>query len=480
MVQRVPWRLIGLLLLFWFIGLQRLPQPYYGVRDNLQVWVPAAVRNFDHYGADTLNYVPTRNVVLVDDLDELDYYAHHPPMIVWLPSIVTKFIGYHELGMRFVFFAGTMITISAFYVLVRRAFDADVAFWAAFLFSVSPMIAYNMVGYSLGSLGFLPAMLFGAVFINWWRRPTTSRTVLLTALLIWAVWTAWPAVFMVASISGILGFAWDSMKQRGIVVGWGLLTILMFAGMMTFYEVARPGSIESLLDAFVWRSSNASYREGSESFTVFEWFGRNSLHILMFGTIGTVGLALLGFRTLLRRGTQQGKLVVLALFCGSAAYLLIFRNAAFIHDYYKAWLMPSLTIVAAVAVAWLRPRARRIRGVVDGLVLAVVMQAIILMALLLGEFRKPDLDATLDYINANVPKETALLVTNDIWEERLGFEKVIGFYTNWEFYLNVPIERVRELAGETIIHIDCTDAELEDAELVTELVESCKVWQHNS
>lgn len=124
----VLWRNILLLLIFWVLGLLRLALSYYGTRDNLEVWIPAAVRNFDWYGAQTLDYMVTMNVAPVQNLDSLVFYSHHPPLVVWLPSLMTRLVGFHELGIRFVFLIAGMISVTAFYVLVRRAFNVKLAF----------------------------------------------------------------------------------------------------------------------------------------------------------------------------------------------------------------------------------------------------------------------------------------------------------------------------------------------------------------
>ncbi len=478
MTQRVPWPFIGLLFVFWFIGTLRLSDPYYGLRDNLEIWIPAAVRNFERYGGQTIGYMVTTNPAPVDDPQDLTYYSHHPPLVVWLPALLTQLVSQHELGIRYVFVAATMITLSAFYVFARRAFDLRLAFWAVLLFALTPMTAYYLTGHNHDPLGFAVVMLFGAVFMNWWHVPTRLRTLTLTILIILAVWTAWPAVFMVAAICALV-FHRGSISQRLTVIGWGGLAIVSFLSMMTYYEIVRPGSIESVLDAFVWRTSNASLYVGSESFTALDWLAKNSLDVLIFGSIGIIGLALIGMRSLWRRSSHRGRGIVVALLGGSLAYLMFFRNAAFIHVYYKSWLLPSMTLASAASVVWVRPYVRHTRGIIDGLILVTFSQLIIILVILLMSFHQPGLDATLDYMNTRVHPTTSVLISNENWEKRQGFGKVIAFYTGREFYLNKPLEDILALSDEPLVHIDCLKTQDESPEPIAVLADSCTVWLHD-
>lgn len=484
----IPPRLIALLLVFWTVGLLRLSEPFYGVRDNLEIWIPSAVRNYELYGAQELGYMVTTTPAPVDDITDLTYYSHHPPLVAWVPALMTQFTGFHEAGMRFPFLLAAMLAASAFYVLVRRAFDARMAFWATLFFTLTPMIAYFETSYNHDPLGFMASMLFAAVFVNWWRQPTPGRTLALTGLLVLGVWTAWPAVFMVA-VFCLLAFIWGNMGQRLAVVGWGLLAIASFVGMMGYYETVHPGSIDSLLNAFVWRTSSASLREGSESFTVFQWIATNGLHILVFGTISIVALAAIGLHPLWRRSSKQGKLVFLAVFGGGLLYLAFFRNAAFIHDYYKAWLMPTLAIAAAATMVWVRPRLRRSRAVIDGMVLSFFLHGIAIMFVLMTEFHKPVLDETMAYIRAEVPHDVTLLLTNDDWRMEWGHEKIVAFYTDHPVYLNEPLERVQRRNHETtVLHINCPDDDdntgapppqnVENAEVIATIAETCTVVRY--
>ena len=62
-----------------------------------------------------------------------------------------------------------------------------------------------------------------------------------------------------------------------------------FVALMASYELQWSGSLQSILDWFVYRASNSSSTLGSgESahFTILEWFGRIPLHNIAFGSVG--------------------------------------------------------------------------------------------------------------------------------------------------------------------------------------------------
>ncbi|MFW5691221.1 MAG: ArnT family glycosyltransferase [Chloroflexota bacterium] len=452
-----------LLVVIWAVWTLRLSEPYYGVRDNLEIWIPSAVRNLAWYGPAELGYLVTTTAHRVDELEALRVYTHHPPLVAWLPYLWTRLAGFNELAVRSVFAAFMLLAAVGFYVTARRLYGARLALWALAIFAFTPMIAYYGTGHNHDPLGFGASMLFAAVFVNWLRRPGRARYAALSALAVLAAWTAWPAVFMVAAF-GVWGlFAGDARQRVGIFL-LGAVTALAAAGVLIFYEAQHPGAVNSLMDAFLWRTSSASLRRGSEAFTIIGWVATNLSHIVVFGTIGVLLLAVIGAKPFWRKASPQGRGALLALAGGAITYWLVFRNAAYIHDYYKTWAMPALALLAAAAV-WtslpVRPRSRRqrrLRAVVVSLGAIAIVQAVAVMALFMFAFHQPALDRTIAYVNANIPADAPLLISNADWTTKWGFDRVIAFYTGRPIFLNESVEALEARGLRDFTHIDCTSS----------------------
>jgi 4-amino-4-deoxy-L-arabinose transferase-like glycosyltransferase len=239
--SRIPYRLVLLLIVAWGVLTIRFAAPWFGIQDSLQVWVASAVRNYDLYGIENTTLMVTENSAPVEN-NNFIYSSHHPPLIAWIPAIITQFTGFHELGVRFAFAAATLISVCAIHVLARRLYNEQIAFWTAFFYAFTPMVAYfgRVTGHE--AFGLASALLFAAVMVNWLRQPTRPRYLALIFLVWLSVWTAWLAVFFV----GMLGIAamWIASRQQRIgIIALGVWTVIAVVVMMLFYEAQWAGSI---------------------------------------------------------------------------------------------------------------------------------------------------------------------------------------------------------------------------------------------
>ncbi|GAB4523200.1 MAG: hypothetical protein OHK0046_36580 [Anaerolineae bacterium] len=460
-MQTRQFSILGLLLVMWAVLLIRVDASWFGEQEATRTWIPAAVRNYDVYGLQTTGLIPIRNTAPTTP-ENFDHYSHHPPMMVWLPAFTTRLFGFNEVGVRFGFIAVTLLTIAAFYVLVRRLYSVPVAFWAALFFAVIPMTAYlgRVPGQSLPAL--LVSVLFGAVLINWLKAPTRPRLLLLGVLAALAVWTAWVAVFFVGFM-GLAAFWVGSRSQKVAVVGLGVLCVVMFFALMGFYQWQWAGAIESILDAFVYRTSNQSFQRGSEDFTLWDFFGRMGLHLVAFTTPGFMALALLGLLAFRKRSSRLSTAVFIGLLLGGLMYQLVFRNASYIHNYYKAFMTPAMAIAAGMAVVYLRDdrRFRRFsRPVIDGLILTTILLSVGVGYILHRTGEQPWLEAVIQTINAQAtPEDTIMLqflANRD--GSSVNYTQPTEFYTFRRIAWDTTPEAARRMAEtQPVFYIYCRD-----------------------
>ncbi len=439
-------RLVILLLIAWGLLTFRLSAPWYGVQDSFRVWVASAVRNYDLYGVDTTGLMVTRNSEPVASRGELTFYSHHPPLIAWLPYVTTRFLGNNEFGVRYGFACVTLISMVALYVLARRLYGEKVAFWSAAFYGLPPMIAYfgRVPGHD--QIGMMASLLFGTVLINWLRRPNRARLLALIGLTWLAVWSAWPAVFFIA-VLGMTAMIFGNRSQKIAVVGLGFVSIIAFVVMMAYYQLVWSGSINSLLDSFVWRSSSDTYRPGSADFTLPQFFTLMTAHLMFYATPGLLGMGIIGLWALRRHGMRFANGIVFALFAASLLYQLTFRNASYIHDFYKMFFMPSLGIAAAMAWVYTRNnrRVRRIsRPILDGMLLSSLLAGAFVWGILHYSGRQPLLHAVITGINTYTePDDTVIIYFDYIgYEPTTGYDRVVMFYTSRKILWGIPLEEV--------------------------------------
>lgn len=431
----IPAALIVILLVAWALLTVRMSAPWYGVQEAGRVWISAAVRNHEFYGIERTGLMMTRRTAPVPDAEDLGYYSHHPPMGVWVPTIVTQITGFHETGMRFGFMALTLISLCIFYVLVRRLYGVRVGIWAVFFFSLTPMVAYmgGQPGFAQASI--IVALLYFAVLIDWVRKPTRGRLIALIALAWLAVWTAWAAVFFIAC-GGLVAMLLGDKRHRVAVVGFGAVCVAAFITLITYYQSVWDGAINSILEAFVWRTSTASWRPETEPFTALEYAYRLTHDVAVYGSMSLILLAAFGLFALYKFGSSQTNFFTFGLLVSGMFYLLAFPNASYIHDYYKVYIFPALAISAAMTVVHLRSHAgikRFMRPVVDGLLVALFLSGGFIFVVLHSAGAQPVLSAIINTVNdTHQPGDKVAVFLEDAalnGQHGGRHERVIEFYT---------------------------------------------------
>ncbi|MEQ8672049.1 MAG: glycosyltransferase family 39 protein [Aggregatilineales bacterium] len=439
-------RLIVLLLIAWALLTFQLGSPWYGVQDSYRVWIPSAVRNYEIYGVDQIGLMVVRDSDPVNDIADLYIYSHHPPLLAWIPALLTQFTGFNELSVRYAFACATLLGIVAMYVITRRLYNDRVAWWAAAFYGLVPMVSYMGRVPGHDPLGLLAALLFTAVTINWLRQPNRARFLALLFLAWMAVWTAWPAVFMVAGV-GLGAFFLGNMRQRIGVIGIGVWCIVALIVLLGSYQLQWDQSIDSLLDAFVWRTSEVSGVRDSDPLTISAYLGKLFIDIFVLITPGVLVMSILGLFPLRKRSSRTALVIVGALFFGGLSYLLAFRNASYIHDYYKVFLLPSMAIVAAIAWVYLRmrkPPHRVLRPVMDGMLLTTVLLGLFVFGVLHYSAHQPEIDAIIDSINTASSEDDHLSVYFNYpgYDFPTGMDRVVKFYTFRRMDWNMPPEEV--------------------------------------
>jgi hypothetical protein len=439
--RTISMRLVVLFIVFWGLWTARLGAKFYGEQDSYRSWMPAAVRNFDIYGYDTIGLMMVRNAY-IDDVENLNFYSHHPPLVVWLPALLAQVAGLNEVSARFGFVAAVMIGSAAFYTLVKQLYGEKVAFWSVFFFGITPFTAYFAPSYGIDTVGFLALLLFGALYVVWLKRPTRMRYIGLIGATILATWSAWPAVIFVGMF-GICGLFFVGWRQRIQIVMLGVVAVFSIAVMLLLYESWWTGAIDSLLEAYVYRTSTDSFTPGTEPFTLVQWVTRNTKDMVTFGTLGLVVLAFIGIYFLYKHGTRYANAITLSLLLAALTYLTLFRNATYIHHYYKAYLIPSLAIAAAATVVYTRKiRPRALRPVADGLIIACVVQSIYILLPLVATTHEPALTNIVSYINELQTQPDLIMVRFPTVNP--GSDHAIEYYTMHRIQWGVRLNQLPE------------------------------------
>jgi 4-amino-4-deoxy-L-arabinose transferase-like glycosyltransferase len=380
--MRPPYRLLVVLLLVAWAGLTiRIGGPFTGHQDGNGIWISSAARNFTLYGADAVGFIPVLNPAQATPA-EFSYYPNHPPFIVWSVTLSGEVFGQRADGGPTAFSARlvpayvSLISFAALFVLARRLFGTRIALWSLGFYAFTPMLIYfgRMPNHEPPALLFL--LLFSAVFVNWMRRPTRLRWGALLACAGLAMWTAWASAFVLAAL-GLVALWIGSHRQRLAMIALGGLTLLLTAAVPVFYELGHSGAINDLLDAFAFRSSNQSASRGSAVFSLGDYISRFFAQSIPLMTPLVMTLGVLGCGLLYRRGRPLARGVVFGWMLATVGYMLVFRNAFHVHDYYKIYFLPGLALAGGYAFVTLTSRRQSRRWALPAVLSLFVLSAII-------------------------------------------------------------------------------------------------------
>jgi hypothetical protein len=355
-----------ILLLAWLLLTINLGGAWVGHQDNNGAWISASVLNFQRHGFLTLKGLPTVDTTLTLANPPL-FYTSHPPIAVWMPTALVSLTGYHEAVMRFLFAALTLLGAAVLYCLAHALRGAAFARWTLLFYAAMPMTAFfgRMPDHEAPALLWL--LLFAlslTAFIKHGRRRQLALLALLCAVQAWTAWGGLIGVWVLCAAGMLLD------RQRApALIGVALIGGTAAAAVLVYYQSAWPGTFDELLWKLSWRTSAQSGLAGSASFSGAEFLVRLAMRFVTLCTPMIAVLSLIGVLRAQPEGGDGGagrlaRALPLALIVGGLAFVLVFRNASYIHDYYLIYVTPGVALLAAGAMhitagmwgaRWLRP-----------------------------------------------------------------------------------------------------------------------------
>lgn len=477
------WGIIILLLVMWGLLTIRIGAPWFGHHDTNGVVFMTTARNYHLYGASELRFLQLLNYEIPAKPENYNFYLHHPPMISWLLGLAGVPFTLTEASSRWVIISATMVSLASLYVLARRLLGQKGAILVVMLYGFTPMIAYfgRMPNHEPLAMGFL--MPFFAIYAQYLRYPTRARWLALAILAILAMWTAWAAFFFFVALI-FFGIIYRvETRFIKIVTQWrklfdlytlGIVVMLATIAIPLFYEIQHPGAIQKLFDALVFRTSNIGGSRGSPTFTVFEYIFRQLIHMSAMMTLFVVVMGIIGIKPLVKQSPLICAMTW-GMLTGGLGFLIFFRNASYIHDYYKYYLMPAFSILAYLGVIWTW-RLRRVRWVKPATAGLLTASSIFALLIFLGAHvagRNPFQMNIASAIRSNTT------IDDDIITNLTFQSPAIEFYAERRIvYAITPQKAIERVASteQRLIYIYCLDPitdELSPFEMIPIVDGSC-------
>jgi 4-amino-4-deoxy-L-arabinose transferase-like glycosyltransferase len=460
-------RIVILLLFAWFLLTLNVDAGWFGHHDSSGAMLHIMARNYRYYSAAKIGFMPVTNYAPTTP-DNYQYHTHHPFLTAWTMGAAAGLFGMEEITFRFAAACATMIAVVAFFVLCRRLYGTRWAWWSAVFLVLTPMVAYfgRMPHYAPFALMYL--MLFSGELAQWLRRPTRRRWLALAIFALCAVWTSWATVFFLVGFGLLVMWAGTNYHRVRMVI-LGIVTLAGVVLYVLYYQTQRPDTIEDLANTFLWRSSATSVETLVEhevlaevspdvTFTTVEWITQQFVDLFIFVTPGVLLLSVAGVAPAWRRGTRLGRGFLVALSGSELVYLLVFRNASFVHDFYKIYLIPAAAITAAAALlaGWSNPQVKRwARPTLVGLLATSVIFGGAMLYKLHTVNSSEQLSELAQAIATHTTQDELVIANFDDWKFTLGY------YTARHIDFDVAADQALERAGRepVALYVFCTEAD---------------------
>ena len=351
----------GVLALFGLWITNDIGKPWIGAHDwNGTAWSTAARHLIER------PFSETRMGVSLDHgsspLDPKAFYVHHPPLIVWLMAAAYKTFGVSEAAGRAI---PTLFTVFGAVCLVGLTTSlggrrAGLLSLIAFLAMPSQLYYGRMPNHEPIALPLMIAAAWAA--LSWSRRPSASSFLLCLLAIALACLSSWAAFFFAAAlgVSALLGMP----RGRSLFLGIGAASSAVLVFLFWHIRIVRADAWSDLLAAFFQRSNAVGLSEWLT--TEANWISR------LLTPIGAAAALLHLARIVrLRAGAE---IVVFPLAVAGWANVLLFRQGAFVHEYYCYFLGAPAAAVVGLTLA--REGTRNLAAIVlSAMILAGVLVA---------------------------------------------------------------------------------------------------------
>ncbi|GEM_PF-5193296 len=285
------------------------------------------------------------------------YYLHHPPLLPLFLSASIRVFGVHEWNLRLVPILFTAGALCVFWRIGRKLWDERRALLATACMALLPMTHYygKVVQHEPVALFFqLTMFLF---YLRWSERGSRWDFAGMLFAQALACGTNWAGYFMAPLL-----FLHHRLSKRewkwSLLIPVALNFLLFGFFLLHVFLLSGREGLQDLFSVFLKRSSlPGSSQPELHRFTLSAWAGRQVRWTGLYFTVSILVLSLLwAGHTIRGRQRQDGCLGAFWLTVG-AAYVLLFSDASFVHDYWLYFFIPVLAIAGGGGLALLQGTA---------------------------------------------------------------------------------------------------------------------------
>ncbi len=256
--------------------------------------------------------------------DQFTFNFHYPPLFPLIWSWFFGIFGIHNWVSRLMAASFSLGSIAIFYFLVKKFFSVKTAFLASILWIFTPMFIY----FGKMPVHEIPLMFF--VLLSFWFYLTKKFWPLFLSILA-AELITWPGFFIVPAIT-IHAFVTKSWSKKHLYL-WASSVGVFGLHLLHDYFVTGDYFGGGLREIFLMRVTNVSLIPYLMTLGRWAW-----TYYFLLVPLSIVGLLI-----------NRNKILILFL-TYALFYPIIFRDAAFRHDYLLIYFWPFLTLSSALVL----------------------------------------------------------------------------------------------------------------------------------
>lgn len=335
----------------------KLEKKFIGHHDWNGVWYGTIARNNLRYGL-VKTKLGSVGGNQIEQITPNMFFIHYPPLFPIILSVGFILFGQSEMALRLIIIFFSLNTIIFIYLIANKLFNRNVAFLAGLFTTITPLFIY------FGKLPvhepiLLPiALVCIYLYIVWSNSQKTKHLILLIFFLVVGELISWPAYFIPPLLAVHYYFFHKSKTKIKFILFFFILPIILFILYLLHMKFVSGAVLShAIINIFTTRISSSLTTQIyqltpakiflNEIRFILIYFTKI---ILLFSLIWIIRLFVLVVLKI-KISFENGILLLFLVF--GSAYILIFQEAAFIHDYLIYYLLPFIVISSAIVFDYL-------------------------------------------------------------------------------------------------------------------------------
>lgn len=346
--------ILVILISFSLILAIHVNKPFIGHHDFNGAFFSSISRNLLRY---PLSQTKAGNVLGEGPLTlPFNYYTHNVPLYTWTLALLFHIFGTGHFQARSLSILFSIISLFLIFSISREILSKKAAYIALFFYGTSAAFLYFSTSVFPEAIAIPLSLLSMLLFIKFINRGKNRDYYLFLISATFAMWSVWGPFFLFP----LIAFLYLYLNRKLDLKFFTVLVLPFFVFLIfLFWLFLQTGNFfgGGLIDALRFRLNLAAAAPG-ENLTIFKLIKTEILVGSAYYSKITLFLSLIWvisfLHQLFKRHLKKETLIILTLGLWGISYPLVFRNAAYIHDYFLIYLAPFFAIASAQIIVTLQ------------------------------------------------------------------------------------------------------------------------------